>query len=196
MSVLDGSVFEDTAISGPAERRASLFAVRELEVRAPQGEPVPHVVLVDASAAARVGTRPADAQELALRDWSKEFSAQAGATHSSRSYRLPLALLAWHSAPVGVDIERLTRCDDAFAESIQTPRERDTLRVQGDRHLHFTSLWSGKEALSKALGDALAYDPRRLEGPLGWPDGRSGPWRAAPLEVDSGHVAWACWRNA
>ena len=29
------------------------------------------------------------------------------------------------------------------------------------------SLWSGKEALAKALGDALRYDPRRLESPAG-----------------------------
>jgi phosphopantetheinyl transferase (holo-ACP synthase) len=95
-----------------------------------------------------------------------------------------------------VDIERVQRCDEAFAASIQTPRERVALPVQGDRDRHFTSLWSGKEALSKALGDALAYDPRRLEGPLGWPDGRSGPWRAARLEVGAEHVAWVCWRHA
>ncbi len=57
----------------------------------------------------------------------------------------------------------------------------------------FTSLWSSKEALSKALGNALDYDPRWLEGPAAWPDGRSGPWRAARLDVGDDHVAWLCW---
>jgi phosphopantetheinyl transferase len=55
-------------------------------------------------------------------------------------------------------------------------------------------MWCGKEALSKALGDALAYDPRRLGSPLSWPDGRSGAWCAAELPAPAGHVAWLCWR--
>lgn len=172
-------------------------ALRELAVPASPGEDAPRVVLVDASVAASAGTgsTPAAIQEDALRDWVRQFGDEEDATYSSRSYRLPLALLAWHSAPVGVDIERVQRCDDAFAASIQTPRER-TLEVSGDRDRHFSSLWSAKEALSKALGDALAYDPRRLEGPGSWPQGRSGPWRAVALDVGSGHVAWVCWRAA
>jgi hypothetical protein len=170
--------------------------VRALAVPAPPGERVPEVVLVDASAAARAGTPPAALREDALRAWSRQFSAQAGAACSSRSYRLPLALLAWHDAPVGVDIERVTLCDDAFAASIQTPRERATPPLNGDSDRYLTSLWSSKEALSKALGDPLAYDPRRLEGPQAWSQGRSGPWRATPLEVGAGYVAWICWRAA
>ncbi len=104
--------------------------------------------------------------------------------------------MAWHSAPVGVDIERVAPCDEAFADSIRTPAERAAATPQRrlpDRHI--TSLWSSKEALSKALGDALDYDPRRLEGPQAWPNGRSGPWRAVTLDLaDDEHVAWLCWR--
>jgi hypothetical protein len=178
-----------------AQDPSSLVLLRELAVPAPAAEQAPRVMLVDASGASRVGASPAAVQEHALREWVRRFSAEAGATHSSRSYRLPLALLAWHGAPVGVDIERVERCEDAFAESIQTPRERER-EVRGDRDLHICSLWSSKEALSKALGDPLAYDPRRLEGPAAWPQGRSGPWRAAALDVGARHVAWICWRAA
>lgn len=67
-------------------------------------------------------------------------------------------------------------------------------RIAFDRTI--TSLWSSKEALAKALGDALAYDPRRLEAPVAWPDGRSGAWRARALELaQEDYVGWVCWRD-
>ncbi len=132
--------------------------------------------------------------EAVLRRRARERSAEAGAPFTSRSYSFPFALVAWHSSAVGVDIERVQPCDEVFGDSICTPAERAAGAPPGDPGHFFTSLWSSKEALSKALGDALDYDPRRLEGPGAWPDGRSGPWRAARLEVARDHVAWLCWR--
>jgi 4'-phosphopantetheinyl transferase superfamily len=194
-SALDAISPAAPAIAGLEELASSPPALRELAVAAPAGERAPRVVFVDASCAARSGATATGMQERALREWVRQFDARTAATHSSRSYRLPLALLAWHGAPVGVDIERVEQCDERFAESIQTPRER-ALEVPDDRDRHFTALWSSKEALSKALGNPLAYDPRRLEGAGSWPHGRSGPWRAAPLDVGAAHVAWVCWRAA
>jgi phosphopantetheine--protein transferase-like protein len=89
---------------------------------------------------------------------------------------------------VGVDVERIERFDGALADSIRTPAERDAGWPEADPDRHFSSLWSSKEALAKALGD-----PRRLDGPAAWPQGRSGPWRATAVEVTDGHVAWLCW---
>jgi phosphopantetheinyl transferase len=132
-----------------------------------------------------------------LQAWAREetAAAAAGASHASRSYRYPYALVSWHTEAVGVDIERVQPFDRAFMESICTPSER--LMWSGDEHSDefLSSLWSSKEALAKALGDARAYDPRRLDSPMRWPDGQSGPWRAAPLMVPAGHVAWLCWRS-
>jgi hypothetical protein len=152
-------------------------------------EAAPTVRLIDARA---VGARDG----AALRELARAASAEAGAPFTSRSYRFPFALVAAHTDAVGVDIERVEHCDRAFAESIRTPAEHAAGWPRaGDHDRFFTSLWSSKEALSKALGDALAYDPRRLEGPSSWPDGRSGPWRASSIDVgDDGHVAWLCWR--
>jgi hypothetical protein len=98
---------------------------------------------------------------------------------------------------VGVDIERVGTCDSAFLESISTPAELQAQAREQPTEIDLvaTSLWSSKEALSKALGDPLAYDPRRLEGPGSWPGGRSGPWRATTLDVGPAHVAWVCWRS-
>jgi hypothetical protein len=149
--------------------------------------PVPAVLLVDA--------RTLGLPDLsALREHARSLSRASDAPFTSRSYCFPFALLAAHASQVGVDIERVSPCDEAFADSIRTPAERAEGWTQADPDRFFTSLWSSKEALSKALGNALAYDPRWLGGPGAWPDGRSGPWRASTLDVGVDHVAWLCWR--
>lgn len=132
--------------------------------------------------------------EAELRSWARKLAPAAAAPYSSRSYRYPYALVAWHDQPVGVDIERIEPVDAEFACSICTYSESQRFPVVDDRLV--ASLWCGKEALSKALGDPLIYDPRRLEAPLLWLDGKAGPWQAAELSVIEGHVAWLCWRSA
>ncbi len=132
--------------------------------------------------------------EAVLREHAREMSANAGAAFTSRSYSFPLALVAWHTSAVGVDIERVGPCDEAFADSIRTPAEQAAGWPSEDPDRFFTSLWSSKEALSKALGNAREYDPRWLEGPGAWPDHRSGPWRTKMLDVGTEHVGWLCWR--
>ncbi len=150
----------------------------------------PHVQLLDA--------RAADLDEPELRAWARGITAQARVAHVSRSYRYPYALVACHSEFVGVDIERVQPLDPVFLASIQTPSERRmVIAAEGpDRDAAVASLWSGKEALAKALGDALSYDPRRLESPVRWPEGRCGRWRAEALAGIDGHVGWVCWAVA
>lgn len=189
-------VGEAVGYRAPAESAAAMesAAPRESEARPEretpsQGARAPRVRLIDA--------RAAGVDREGLRARARELSAACGARFVSRSYCFPFALVAVHAAPVGVDIERVGPCEEGFADSIRTPAERAAGWPQGgelDRHV--TALWCGKEALSKALGDARDYDPRRLEGPGAWPHGRAGPWRAAPLRVDGEHVAWLCWLQA
>lgn len=158
-------------------------------VRLPTCEGGPEVRLLDA--------RGSGLGERGLRERARAWPEGAQAPFRSRSYRHPFALVAWHDAEVGADIERIERCDPAFARSICTPSE-EPLRWDAipDVDEHFTSMWSSKEAIAKALGDALSYDPRRLPAPLLWPDGRAGTWRALSLRPCPGHVAWVCWRAA
>ena len=122
---------------------------------------------------------------------ANNWSSAAGGV--SRSYCFPYALVAWHGDRVGVDIERIAACDERFARSICTPAEAESAPGRSDQEI--VSLWSGKEALAKALGDALRYDPRRLDSPVGWAGGASGPWRARPVPVPGGYCAWVCWRS-
>lgn len=147
----------------------------------------PEVVLLDARA------EGLDWETLRAR--ARGRSGELCAAHVSRSYSYPFALLALHDQPVGVDIEQVEACDEAFARSICTPEEVAGLGDvgEGDRDRRITSLWSSKEALAKALGDALDYDPRRLGSPAFWADGRAGRWRAMPLPLPAGHVGWLCW---
>ncbi len=143
----------------------------------------PEVWLLDA--------RAADLDQIALRRWARSQRQADAETSVTRSYAYPYALVAWHTGPVGVDIEAVRACDPDFLASIRTPAERGEL---GHDDAYAISLWSGKEALAKALGDAVRYDPRRLESPLGWPEGRCGAWRAIALPAPAEHVAWLCWR--
>jgi phosphopantetheinyl transferase (holo-ACP synthase) len=81
------------------------------------------------------------------------------------------------------------------AESITTPAERAALDGVTDLDAWATDLWSSKEALAKALGDAVLHDPRRLDAPMRWPGFRSGPWRCSRVApLPERHVAWLCWR--
>jgi hypothetical protein len=130
--------------------------------------------------------------EAALRARARELGAAVGAGAVSRSYCHPYALVGWHAGPIGVDVERVVACPPEFGPSISTPAEHAAAQWTADDEL--VSLWSSKEALSKALGDALNYDPRRLESPAGWPRGICGPWRAASLQLPDGYCGWVCWR--
>jgi phosphopantetheinyl transferase len=160
-----------------------LSASQRVEVPGRTG--APEVRLLDA--------RIPGLDEPALHAWARAETAASGAPHVSRSYRYPLSLVAWHNDRVGIDIERVEPMDARFAASICSPSEREDLqRLAGTDEL-ISSLWCSKEALSKALGDAVLYDPRRLESPMRWPDRQSGPWRAMALEVAEQHVAWLCW---
>lgn len=145
----------------------------------------PHVELLDAT------SRQLGADGLRNRARARGIAGRRA--YVVRSYRYPFALIAWHTERVGVDIERVETYDQAFAESICTPAERSATLPTSAEDL--ASLWCAKEALSKALGDATRYDPRRLSSPACWQDGKSGPWRTRTLDAPAGYVAWICWRT-
>src|SRR6202022_2727422 len=111
-----------------------------------------------------------------LQVWARTLTSERDEPFLVRSYRFPYAMVAWHDAPVGIDIERYETYPAGFAATICTP---DELRLAATSDL--TSLWCGKEALAKALGDALNYDPRLLQSPVSWPSGVAGRWRAKAL---------------
>ncbi|HET9094156.1 MAG TPA: 4'-phosphopantetheinyl transferase superfamily protein [Solirubrobacteraceae bacterium] len=136
------------------------------------------------------------ADPAALRRLARGHRQASQAPHASRSYCGPVGLLAWSERPVGVDLERMGSADRSLGESICTPGELRRYAERLDDPAFVTSLWSSKEALAKALGDAVDYDPRRLESPLGWPGGTAGPWRGEGFAPIPDHVAWLVWSIA
>jgi hypothetical protein len=154
-------------------------------IRVESAPPAPEVWLLDAHLAG--------ADEQVLRRSARTLTEEAGAPYVSRSYRYPYALAAWHSTPVGIDIERVQTLDRRFAASICTPTERLDCAAPHNPHADFCSLWSSKAALAKALGKPIRYDPRWLGAPMFWPEGRAGCWQSTTLVVANGHVAWLCW---
>src|ERR1035437_545086 len=173
------------ARTDPLARRARVRRLMHndgVRVAVPQGGP--EVRLLDA--------RSAGLDEPALRAAARALTDATGTPSVTRSYRYPYARVSWHSGQAGIDIERIERCDPAFAASICTPAETVEWWSLSNPHEYFIALWSSKEALANALD----YDPRRLQGPMLWPDGQAGVWRAAQLPVTDDHVAWVSWRSA
>jgi 4'-phosphopantetheinyl transferase len=111
---------------------------------------------------------------------------------------------------IGVDIEREDRAvnADGLARKFMTERERATMESLDDsaaRRRHFLQLWTCKEAMSKATGDALSAPFRDIDvglddGPhliAGPPPYVAGRWRLASAAVPAGLIATiAIWRGA
>jgi 4'-phosphopantetheinyl transferase len=112
-------------------------------------------------------------------------------------------------ARIGVDIERADRVvnADGLARKFLTERERAMLAVlsANERRISFLRLWTCKESMSKATGDALSAPFRDIDIDLaGAPVLRGGPppytskdWRLFAAEVDATHIATvALWKAA
>jgi hypothetical protein len=140
-----------------------------------------------------IDARATGADENGLRSAARALSDELGRDFVSRTYAFPWALVAAHDGPVGVDLERVTPCSPALASLICALDEGSDPRIATDPNGHLTNLWSSKEALAKALGDALAYDPARLASPMYWPAGRSGAWQTRALRHVPEHRGWICW---
>jgi 4'-phosphopantetheinyl transferase len=111
-------------------------------------------------------------------------------------------------ARIGVDIERENRVvnADGLARKFMTARERAAMAPLDEdaRRRHFLRLWTCKEAMSKATGDALsapfrdidvALDdgPRLIAGP---PPYLADCWRLVSAAVPAGLIATiAIWRG-
>lgn len=113
------------------------------------------------------------------------------------------------TARIGVDIERDDRAvnADGLARKFMTERERAGMAPldEAARRRRFLQLWTCKEAMSKATGDALSApfrdidvaldeSPHLLDGP---PPYLADRWRLVSAEVPAGLIATvAIWRGA
>lgn len=71
-------------------------------------------------------------------------------------------VLAADERDVGIDIEQILPPSDTVARRVFTPREYSWLKLQ-DCDAAFFRLWTGKEAIMKALGLGFQLPPERFE---------------------------------
>jgi len=107
----------------------------------------------------------------------------------------------------GIDIERVYSRARALdiAERFFHPEEAAALTRldESQRERAFLQLWTGKEAVVKALGRGIAFGLQRfclavLPTPpqLLWLDGDdASTWQVHPIDIDADHVASLAWRG-
>ncbi|RSS73366.1 4'-phosphopantetheinyl transferase superfamily protein [Streptomyces sp. WAC06614] len=115
-----------------------------------------------------------------------------GALHFSLSHCTGLSLLAFATAPVGVDVEELVRPATILETAdVLHPREAAELALlpAAERPAAFTRVWTRKEAYLKGLGVGLSADPAADyvgSGPVPAP---VPGWLLTDVAVPEGH--WA-----
>jgi 4'-phosphopantetheinyl transferase len=103
------------------------------------------------------------------------------------SHTAELALIALADGfEVGVDVERLDRSSRAVERTL-TAAERAALAGAEDRHAALLRTWCRKEALAKALGGGLGWEPLRFDST------DPGAFTLADVAVAAGHVAALAW---
>ncbi|MFJ5548052.1 4'-phosphopantetheinyl transferase family protein [Streptomyces sp. NPDC093225] len=115
-----------------------------------------------------------------------------GALHFSLSHCTGLSLLAFATAPVGVDVEEVVPAATiAETADVLHPREAAELALlpAAERPVAFTRVWTRKEAYLKGLGVGLSTDPAADYVGSG-PDPAPLPgWSLTDVAVPPGHCA-------
>ncbi len=79
-------------------------------------------------------------------------------SHSGR-----YAVCAAGDAPVGIDVQKITRVPDGFLDRWYTESEKDLVLSSGEPDRMFTRIWTIKEACMKMTGLGLRIMPQKLE---------------------------------
>jgi 4'-phosphopantetheinyl transferase len=166
-------------------RYADTLSAAERERAARLRDPAPWIVTRGALRdllGARLGVAPA-AVALASGEFGKP-EVPGAALRFNVSHTRSLALIALASGfEVGVDVERLDR-RSAAVERTLTPGEAAALdAAAGDRHEQLLRVWCRKEALAKAIGGGLGWEPLRFDTTA------PGEFALADVGVPAGFVA-------
>ncbi len=149
----DISLFDHLLPCLTAERRALIgrFAHREDALRALTGDWLARTLLSE-----RLHI-PMTALKFHYDGYGKPHLT-SGALHFNISHSGEWVAAAVGTGAAGVDVEQVKFIDLDIAESVFSPRERETLfsLPEGERLNHFYQLWTLKESLIKAVGKGLS----------------------------------------
>lgn len=131
---------------------------------------------------ARLGVAPADLRLASGPHGKPEIPGAALRFNVSHTRSVAMIALA-DGFEVGVDVERLDRRSSAVLRTL-TASESAALAAAGDdRHVELLRVWCRKEALAKAIGGGLGWEPLRFDTTA------PGPFSLADVAVRPGHVA-------
>jgi 4'-phosphopantetheinyl transferase len=131
---------------------------------------------------ARLGVAAADVRLVTGAHGKPEVPGAALRFNVSHTGALALIALA-AGFEVGVDVERLDRRSSAIPRTL-TPAEAAALAAaRGDKHAELLRVWCRKEALAKAIGGGLGWEPRRFDTTA------PGDYALTDVAVPPGHVA-------
>jgi 4'-phosphopantetheinyl transferase len=131
---------------------------------------------------ARLGVAPADVRLAAGPHGKPEVAGSALRFNVSHTGSLALIALA-RGFEVGVDVERLDRRSSAVSRTLTAAEAAALAATGGDRHVELLRVWCRKEALAKAIGGGLGWEPRRFDTTA------PGAFTLTDLAVRPGHVA-------
>jgi len=187
-----------TALSSAELERAARFGRPELRDRYIVGRATLRVLL-----GARLGVMPGDVV-IARGPRGRPYLGDARTLDFNVSHTDAIALFGMTSGQrIGVDIEHADRQlnVDGVARKFMTPREQARLAALDvdARRRALLRIWTCKEAMSKATGDALSAPFRRLDVSIGKtlrlddgpPPYTPARWRLIALEVPGGYLATA-----
>lgn len=83
--------------------------------------------------------------------------------HFSLSHSASFAACALSDHPVGLDLERRGRMNDALLRRCFSPEEQSLIRSSQEPDLLFTRLWTGKESFVKATGQGILSPLRDIQ---------------------------------
>jgi 4'-phosphopantetheinyl transferase len=138
-----------------------------------------------------------------------EYAIDFNVSHTDNVAIIGIATGLGPGARIGVDIEREDRSinADGLARKFMTERERAGMASLDDaaRRRRFLQLWTCKEAMSKATGDALSAPFREIDVAVdeglrlraGPPPYLAGHWRLVSAAAPAGLIATiAIWRGS
>jgi 4'-phosphopantetheinyl transferase len=191
-------------LSAAEHARAARFGRPDLRDRYVAGRAMLRILLGQ-----RLGRAPADV-DIRRGERGRPYAADAGALDFNVSHTDGVAVFAFTvGARIGVDIEHGERelNVEGIARKFMAPDEQAALATLAPeaRRPALLRLWTCKEAMSKATGDALSAPFSRIaiatDGELrvaqGPPPYTPGAWRLLPVAVPGGYLATvALWHGA
>jgi 4'-phosphopantetheinyl transferase len=193
----EGETRELAALLSPAEQaRAARFGRPELRDRYIVGRATLRILL-----GSQLGRAPADV-ELRRGTRGRPYVADGGALDFNVSHTDGVAIFGFtDDRRIGVDIEHGERQlnVDGIARKFMAPDEQSALSrlAPDERRRALLRLWTCKEAMSKATGDAMSAPFRRisiadddeLRLVAGPPPYVPGAWQLLPIAVAGGYLA-------